>query len=312
MNILILGGAGFIGQHLSHKLLDGDEHFGERNNRVVVIDNLATSEINLDDFKQYKNLYNFIEGDIATMEDKELLKLFRKADKIYHLAGSVGVEHIDKDPSGTLFNNIAIMNKLIPLLQKANRHVTFASTSEVYGEGPFNEEDNASIGPSSKLRWGYATAKLMMEFMIRASNFPYTIIRFFNVVGPGQTGKYGMVMPRFVDAAKAGKNLIVYGDGEQVRSFCHIKDAIEGILIASNTDGELFNVGNGTPTSMNELATAVLRETATTSNMKYRPYEKDFSKEHGDIYYRVPNITKLKKLGYEPKFELKDIIRDML
>ena len=312
MNILILGGAGFIGQHLSHKLLDGDEHFGERNNRVVVIDNLATSEINLDDFKQYKNLYNFIEGDIATMEDKELLKLFRKADKIYHLAGSVGVEHIDKDPSGTLFNNIAIMNKLIPLLQKANRHVTFASTSEVYGEGPFNEEDNASIGPSSKLRWGYATAKLMMEFMIRASNFPYTIIRFFNVVGPGQTGKYGMVMPRFVDAAKAGKNLIVYGDGEQVRSFCHIKDAIEGILIASNTDGELFNVGNGTPTSMNELATAVLRETATTSNMKYRPYEKDFSKEHGDIYYRVPDITKLKELGYEPKFELKDIIRDML
>ena len=120
MNILILGGAGFIGQHLSHKLLDGDEHFGERNNRVVVIDNLATSEINLDDFKQYKNLYNFIEGDIATMEDKELLKLFRKADKIYHLAGSVGVEHIDKDPSGTLFNNIAIMNKLIPLLQKTS------------------------------------------------------------------------------------------------------------------------------------------------------------------------------------------------
>ena len=313
MNILILGGAGFIGQHLVHKLLDGDEYFGERNNRVVIVDNLETSTIDLNDFKKYKNLFSFVEGDISTMEDKDLLKLFRKADKIYQFAGSVGVEHIDKNPSTTLFNNIALMNKLIPLFNKAKSHVTFASTSEIYGEGPtFSEEDNASIGPSSKLRWGYATAKLMMEFMIRASNFPYTIIRFFNVVGPGQTGKYGMVMPRFVDAAKAGKNLIVYGDGEQVRSFCHIKDAIEGILIASNTDGELFNVGNGTPTSMNELATAVLRETATTSNMKYRPYEKDFSKEHGDIYYRVPDITKLKELGYEPKYDLKDIIRDML
>ena len=312
MNILILGGAGFIGQHLSHKLLDGDEHFGERNNRVVVIDNLATSEIDLDGFKQYKNLYQFIEGDIATMEDRELLKLFRKADKIYHLAGSVGVEHIDKDPSGTLFNNIDIMNKLIPLFQKANTHVSFASTSEVYGEGPFNEEDNASIGPSSKLRWGYATAKLMMEFMIRASKFPYTIIRFFNVVGPGQTGKYGMVLPRFVDAAKSGANLIIYGDGKQVRSFCHVKDAIAGILLASNTNGELYNIGNDTPTSMNDLAKAVLGEIYTESSMEYRPYEKDFSKEHGDIYYRVPDITKLKELGYEPKYVLKDIIRDML
>jgi len=312
MNILILGGAGFIGQHLTHKLLDGDEYFGERNNRVVVIDNLATSEIDLEEFKKYKNLFSFVEGDISTMEDKDLLRYFRKADKIYNLAGSVGVEHIDKNPSTTLFNNINLMTKLIPLFQKAKTHVTFASTSEIYGEGPFTEESNASIGPSTKLRWGYATAKLMMEFMIRASEFPYTIIRFFNVVGPGQTGKYGMVLPRFVDAAKAGKNLIIYGDGKQVRSFCHIKDAIDGILIASNTTGELYNVGNDTPTSMNELAKAVLGALSTTSNMAYRPYERDFSKEHGDIYYRVPDITKLKALGYEPKFELNDIIEDML
>lgn len=306
MNILILGGAGFIGQHLTHKLLDNDD------NRVVVVDNLETSTINLDDFKKYKNLFSFVEGDISSMEDEELLKLFKQADKIYQFAGSVGVAHIDKDPSGTLFNNINLMNKLIPLFNKAKSHVTFASTSEIYGEGPFNEEDNASIGPSSKLRWGYATAKLMMEFMIRASDFPYTIIRFFNVVGPGQTGKYGMVLPRFVDAAKAGSNLIIYGDGKQVRSFCHIKDAIKGIILASNTNGELYNIGNDTPTSMTELAEAVLGEISTTSNMKYRPYERDFSKEHGDIYYRVPDISKIKKLGYEPKYELRDIIRDML
>ena len=313
MNILILGGAGFIGQHLTHKLLDGDEHFGERNNRVVVVDNLVTSNINLDDFKKYKNLFQFIEGDIATMEDKELLKLFRKADKIYQFAGSVGVEHIDKNPSTTLFNNINLMNKLIPLFNKAKSHVTFASTSEIYGEGPtFSEEDNASIGPSTKLRWGYATAKLMMEFMIRASDFPYTIIRFFNVVGPGQSGDYGMVLPRFVSAAKAGQNLIVYGDGKQIRSFCHIKDAVDGIIIASNTNGELFNIGNDTPTSMNELASAVLKEVHTTAMAEHVPYERDFSKEHGDIYYRVPDINKIKKLGYEPKYDLSDIIKDML
>jgi UDP-glucose 4-epimerase len=245
------------------------------------------------------------------MEDKELLKIFRKQHKIYHFAGSVGVEHIDNDPSGTLFNNVTLMNKLIPLFQKAKKHVIFASTSEIYGEGPFNENSNASIG-TSKLRWGYAASKLMMEFMIRASKFPYTIIRFFNIVGPGQSGDYGMVLPRFVKAAKNGEKLVIYGDGKQVRSFCHINDAIDAIALVSDIDGELFNIGNDEPTSIEELATSVLSKVSTTSTLLYRPYEVDFSKQHGDIYKRIPDIGKLRNLGYKPKYDLSDIIGDML
>jgi len=306
MNILILGGAGFIGQHLSHKYLE------DRGHRVTVIDSLVTSSINLSDFDKYKNLYNFIEGDLNDIDDKELLELFKKSHRIYHFAGSVGVEHIDKDPKGTLFNNVGLMNKLIPLFKEAKSHVIFASTSEIYGEGPFKEDGNASIGPSSRLRWGYAASKLMMEFMLRASDIPYTIIRFFNVVGPGQLSNYGMVLPRFVEAAKAGKKLKVYGDGKQVRSFCHIKDAIDGILIASDNPGELFNIGNNEPVTMEELAFKVLSHHKTTALVEFVPYEQDFSKEHGDIYYRVPDINKIKNLGYEPKCDLNDIIKDML
>ena len=295
MNYLLLGGAGFIGTHLAKRLL-------EEGNQVTIIDSLATSTS-----PDYG--VNFIKGDISTMDlDIQLME----ADLVYYLAGSVGVEYIDKNPSSTLFNNIDLMTKLIPAFERAQTKVIFSSTSEVYGEGPtFKESDHLSIGSPDKLRWGYACAKLMTEFMIKASTFPSVIVRFFNVVGPGQSGEYGMVLPRFMKAAKAGSNLIIYGDGKQVRSFCHIKDAVDALILLQDVEG-IYNVGNDTPSTMNELATAVLRETATTSNMKYRPYEKDFSKEHGDIYYRVPNITKLKKLGYEPKFELKDIIRDML
>lgn len=294
MNYLLLGGAGFIGTHLAKRLL-------EEGNQVTIIDSLATSVS-----PDYG--VNFIKDDVSQMD---LIPFLREADVVYYLAGSVGVEYIDKNPSSTLFNNINLMTKLIPQFEEAQTKVIFSSTSEVYGEGPFNEDNALSIGSPNKLRWGYACAKLMTEFMIKASSFPSVIVRFFNVVGPGQSADYGMVLPRFVKAAKAGSNLIIYGDGKQVRSFCHIKDAIDALMLLQDAEG-IYNVGNDTPSSMNELAKAVLGEIATTSNMKYRPYERDFSKEHGDIYYRVPDITKLKELGYEPKYDLKDIIRDML
>ena len=295
MNYLLLGGAGFIGTHLSKRLIE-DGH------NVTIIDSLVTASS-----PDYG--VKFIKGDVGNMDLDPYLS---ETDIVYYLAGSVGVEYIDKNPSSTLFNNIALMTALIPQFEKHQVKVIFSSTSEVYGEGPFNEDNNLSIGAPTKLRWGYACAKLMTEFMLRASTFPSVIVRFFNVVGPGQSGDYGMVLPRFVSAAKAGQNLIVYGDGKQIRSFCHIKDAVDGIIIASNTNGELFNIGNDTPTSMNELASAVLKEVHTTAMAEHVPYERDFSKEHGDIYYRVPDINKIKKLGYEPKYDLSDIIKDML
>jgi UDP-glucose 4-epimerase len=311
MNYLILGGAGFIGQHLTRALFNQKErHVG-----VTVIDNLKTSSRTItEQFTEYKNLYRFIEADLTTIDDNEFLKIARKHDKIFMLAGSVGVENVDKDPSGTLFNNLALSNKLIPLFQRLrNRHVTFSSTSEIYGEGPFHEEANASIGTSSKLRWGYASAKLTTEFMIRASEFPFTIVRFFNVVGPGQLGDYGMVLPRMIKAAKHNEDIIVYGTGEQVRSFCHVYDAVDALIKLSNTSGELFNIGNDEPVSIKQLAERVIQLSGSRSNIKLVPYEHAFSKHHGDIYKRVPDLTKIMNaINYTPTYNLDSIIKDML
>ncbi len=307
MNNLILGGAGFIGQHLAHKLLKTRQH------RVTIIDNLKTAKFNPDDFAEYKNLFSFIHADVTQMDDNELLKIMKDNHRIFHFAGSVGVEYIDKNPSDTLFNNAALTNKLIPLFHKAKRHVIFSSTSEIYGEGPFNENDNASIGSSNKLRWGYATSKLMTEFMIRAGDYPFTLLRFFNVVGPGQLGDYGMVLPRFVNAAKQGQDLIVYGNGEQVRSFCHINDALDGILSAAKHNGELFNIGNDSPTAIKDLAQRVIELSGSSSKIVYVPYEEAFSKNHGDINRRIPDLSKIRSMtGYNPKYQLDDIIKDML
>ena len=247
------------------------------------------------------------------MSDSDLIGTMRKQHRIYHLAGSVGVEHIDKHPSETLFNNIALSNKLIPIFKQAKRPVVFASTSEIYGEGPFHEEANASIGPSSKLRWGYATAKLMTEFMLRASGVQHSIVRFFNVVGPGQLGDYGMVLPRFVQAAKEGNDLVVYGTGNQVRSFCHVIDAVGALIKVADIDGELFNIGNDSPITIKELAERVIDISGSSSKIVHVPYEEAFSKHHGDINRRVPDLTKLKNhIGYAPKYSLDDIIKDML
>ncbi len=305
---LVLGGAGFIGRHLTHTLL------ADVDNRVVIIDNCATSSTDLTEFDQYGDRIVFRLEDIAAMDDSFLLALFSHCDYIYHLAGSVGVEYIDKDPSGTLFNNMRLANKLIPLFEQAQKHVVFSSTSEIYGNGPFAESDNANIGSSDKLRWGYATAKLMTEFMIRASTFPYTIVRFFNVVGPGQVGTYGMVLPRFIEAAKANKPMVVYGNGEQMRSFCHVADAVEAMMLAVNHPNELFNIGNDTqPISMEALAVVVRNLAQSSSEIKRVPYEDAFSKHHGDIDYRVPDLSKLKRMtGYTPKYSLTQIVEELL
>jgi UDP-glucose 4-epimerase len=306
MNNLILGGAGFIGQHLTHELLK------TRQARVTVIDNLATSKINLDEFAQYKNLFEFIEADLTQVNDKELIRIIQKHHRVFHLAGSVGVEYIDKNPAETMRNNLSLAQHLVPIFQQARRPVIFASTSEVYGNGPFAETDQANIA-TDKLRWGYATAKLMTEFMLRANTHPTTIVRFFNVVGPGQLGDYGMVLPRFVKAAKEGTDLVVHGDGRQIRSFCHVNDAINALIKVAAIPGEIFNIGNDEPIAIEHLAEAVIELSNSDSRIKFVPYEQAFSKEHGDIQVRVPDIKKLRNtINYQPKYSLKDIIKDML
>ena len=294
MNYLLLGGAGFIGTHLAKDLID-------EGHEVTVVDSLETS-------KRPDSAVAFIQGNILELDLSEVM---RRADIVYYLAGSVGVKHIDQNPSLTLFNNIELMTKLVPLFEEHQKKVIFSSTSEVYGEGPFSEGNNLSIGPPHKLRWGYACAKLMTEFMIKASSFPSVIIRFFNVVGPGQSSKYGMVLPNFIEKAKKGEPLVVYGDGEQIRCFCHIKDAVQGLRLLETEEG-IFNIGKETETPIKELALLVLELTESDSVIEFRPYEKDFSKEHGDIMKRVPVLDAIRNLGYAPKHTLTDIIKEMI
>lgn len=307
MNNLILGGAGFIGKHLAHRLLR------TRMERVTIVDNLATGAIDLSEFAEYKNLFSFIQADLSTMEHDDLVKLIKDHHRVFHLAGSVGVQYCDKNPHTTFMNNIAMINKLVPAFAAAKRHVIFSSTSEIYGDGPFGEEDSPKLGPSSKTRWAYATSKLATEFAIRSSTFPYTIVRFFNVVGPGQLPDYGMVLPRFVEAAKKGDDVQVYGPGTQVRSFCHVADAIEAVIKVMDINGELFNIGNDTPMTIQQLAERVVAVSGSTSKIVNIPYEEAYSSRYVDIHYRVPDNSKLKAItGYMPKYDIDDIIRDML
>lgn len=295
MKYLLLGGAGFIGTHLSKRLLS-------LGHDVTIIDALVTSSI-----PDYP--VRFIQADIRTAD---LDQFIEESDIVYFLASSVGVENVVNNPKRTLDNNIGLMNKLIPLFERYQKKVVFSSTSEVYGEGPFVETGNLSVGPSTHLRWSYAAAKIMTEFMITAGSFPYTIVRFFNIVGPGQLGDYGMVLPRFINAAKANKDLIVHGTGDQIRSFCHVADTVDMLLQVEKLDNGIFNVGNNEPVTIKELAQRVLTITGSTSAIKFVPLEKVYVKNYGDINQRVPDLTKIQSaIDYKINYSLNDIIRDM-
>lgn len=296
MRYLILGGAGFIGSHLAKRLIS-------QGHDVVIVDSLVTSlRPNFD--------VDFVLGDIQSIDIQPYIK---NCDIVYFLAGSVGVSHIDQHPTETLDNNLELMNTLIPLFEKYQKKVIFSSTSEVYGNGPFLESGNLSIGPPTKLRWAYAAAKLMTEFKIAASTFPYIIYRFFNVVGPEQLGDYGMVLPRFIQAAKDGQDVEVYGTGAQVRSFCHVNDAVNIMLELETVDNEIFNLGNDQPITIHNLAKRVVELSVSKSKIRLVPYEDVFSKHHGDIIHRLPDLTKLRSFSkHQLKYSIDDIVKDML
>jgi UDP-glucose 4-epimerase len=307
MNNLILGGAGFIGQYLSHGLLK------TRQERVTIIDNLKTSSINLEDFAHYKNLFEFINADLTSIDDEEFMKIGRKNHRIFHLAASVGVKNVIQNPKDTLFNNMQMSCKLIPLFEKLNRPVLYTSTSEVYGEGPFNEDSDCKIGTSKNLRWSYASSKLTTEFMMNSCNFPSTIVRLFNVVGKGQSSQIGMVLPNFIESAKRNEDIIVHGDGKQVRSFCHVKDAVNAMIKLISFNGETFNIGNDSPITMEDLAYKVKELLNSNSNIVYKPLEKVYEKNFGDISKRIPNLDKIRKtINYKPSYDLDEIIKEMI
>lgn len=313
MKVLITGGAGFIGGHLTEALL-------KRGDEVIVADNFSTgSERNL--FPVDGRSAEVVRMDVAT--DKELLrKLIKESDVIFHLAAAVGVELVVNEPVRTIETNINGSANVITLASEYGKRLFLASTSEVYGKSfkeEFCENDDLLIGASYNSRWSYACSKLMDEFYLmayrRQNGLPGTVVRFFNTVGPRQTGQYGMVVPRFVQNALAGKPLQVYGDGGQSRCFCHVSDVVRALLLLLETPesiGGIYNIGSRRLVTIKELAELVISRTNSTSGIEYVPYTVAYAEGFEDMRRRMPSTAKLNELtGWTPQKTLEDVIDDV-
>jgi UDP-glucose 4-epimerase len=309
--ILVTGGAGFIGSHLVERLLDAGRS-------VVVIDDFSTgSPKNLQAMKKNPRL-KVIESKIS--ECKDLAKLAAKSEFIFHLAATVGVELVVKSALNVLESNFCETQVLFHAATKNSTPVLLASTSEVYGKSAkeeFAEEDDLLIGSPNQSRWSYACSKLTDEFFAlacaREKNLPVIICRLFNTVGPRQTGRYGMVLPRFIAAAKANQPLKVYGDGKQTRCFCLVNDAVDVLMRLKDCPkarGEIFNVGGTEEISMVELARLVVATLGSQSKIKLVPYEKAYAPGFDDMRRRKPRVEKLERfLGFKPETTLQEIVR---
>jgi UDP-glucose 4-epimerase len=317
MKVLVTGGAGFIGSHLSGKLLgEGCE--------VYVIDNLSTGSMN--NIKKLMHHKNFHFHMDSILNKRIMHNLNSKVDMIYHLAAAVGVKYIIDNPLESLRINVGGTEVVLELANElGKKKVVIASTSETYGKSTcdkasFKESDDRVLGPTTITRWGYACSKSMDEFFAlayyREKKLPVVIIRLFNICGPGQTGQYGMVIPRFVKSALLNQPIKVYGDGEQTRSFMHVRDAIEAIVKLGNTRkcvGEVFNLGNPHSISINHLAMKVKKFTGSRSTIMHIPYEKAFEKGFEDMRHRKPNIDKIKKfINFEPQYTIDDVINAVI
>ncbi|MBR2357013.1 MAG: GDP-mannose 4,6-dehydratase [Lentisphaeria bacterium] len=313
MNFLITGGAGFIGGHLTEKLL-------ALGHQVVVIDNYSTgSPRNLENVRESKNL-QVIEDDL--LQCAVLEKIIAATDVIYHLAAAVGVELVVHDPVRTIRTNVEGSARVLELAAKYHKRVILASTSEVYGKSAhpeFNENDDLLIGCPVRSRWSYACSKLLDEFYLMAYHrnmaLPGTVVRFFNTVGPRQTGQYGMVIPRFVQAALAGQKLKVYGSGEQSRCFCHVFDTVRALVALADCPaaiGNIYNIGATTPVSIKELAQQVIEQLGSSSEIEYIPYEQAYEQGFEDMLRRKPDTRSIKNLiNWQPEHDLTDIINDV-
>jgi UDP-glucose 4-epimerase len=306
----ITGGAGFIGSHLAEALLN-------QGHDVVVLDDLSTGRI---ENIQHLNERAGFRVVIDTVTNEPVLaRLVEGADVVFHLAAVVGVRLVMDCPIRTIETNI---NGTESVLRQASRHKTkvlVASTSEVYGKGlalPFREDADLVLGPPDKTRWGYATSKLLDEFLALAywkeQQVPAIVVRFFNSVGPRQSSRYGMVVPNFVRAALADQPMIVHGDGSQTRSFTWVGDVVNALIALADERravGEVFNIGNNHEVSIHELACEVKTLTGSDSRIAFVPYDLAFDRDFEDMPRRVPDITKLQEfVGYRPKVQLDEII----
>ena len=310
-HILVTGGAGFIGAHLVERLLKDGKN-------VVVIDDLSTgSRDNLRAVATNKN-FRFIQSKISNCE--ELPELAANAEFVFHLAATVGVELVVKSALHVLEASFNETQILLRAAAKNSTPILFTSTSEVYGKSAkpeFSEEDDLLIGPPGQSRWSYACSKLTDEFLAlayaREKNLPVTIARLFNTVGPRQTGRYGMVLPRFIAAARAGEPLKVFGDGRQTRCFCLVNDVVEALVRLQHCEparGEIFNIGGTEEISILELAKLVVTTLGSKSKIELVSYEQAYAPGFDDMRRRKPLVNKLARcVNFKPATPLREIIR---
>lgn len=314
MKVLITGGCGFIGSHLADRLL-------ARGDRVLVLDDLSTGSM--------ENVEGLIgkpgfEYRIGTALDAPLVaELVDRCDVTVHLAAAVGVRLIVEKPVHTIETNVRATEVVLGAAARKQKLVIMASTSEVYGKStsiPFREDQDLQLGPTSHSRWAYACSKALDEWLglaySREKGVPVVIVRFFNTVGPRQTGRYGMVLPNFAAQALRGEPITVYGSGSQSRCFGHVGDAVEGVLRLIATPkavNEVFNIGSTEEVTISDLADMVRREAKSTSEIRLVPYGEAYAAGFEDMMRRVPDVTKLERFtGFKPATPLATIVRDVV
>jgi len=315
MKCLVTGGAGFIGSHLGEELL-------RQGNEVWVIDDLSTgSRDNIAHLLENKN-FHFFRNSI--LEQGVLRELISKSEVIYHLAAAVGVKYIMENLLHSLRINIdGCKNVLEIASEEAGKKVLLTSSSEIYGkneDAPFAEGADRILGSPHKIRWSYSCSKALDEFLglayFEERRLPVVIVRLFNVCGPRQTGRYGMVIPRFVTQALRNDPITVYGDGKQVRTFIHVKDAIPGLISLMESDkanGEIFNLGSSHSISIAELALKIKELTQSKSEIKFLSYEEVFGKDFEDLKVRIPDTSRISKtIKFSPKLDLDDILKEVI
>jgi len=314
LRVLITGGAGFIGSHLSDAYL-------QRGDEVFVIDDLSTGSIenirHLKDNPRYHYTIDSVQNQPVTAE------LVDQCDVIFHLAAAVGVKLIVESPVRTIETNVHGTEVVLSLANKKKKRLLIASTSEVYGlsaEIPFREDGNLVMGATTKGRWSYACSKAIDEFLAlaywREKKLPTTVVRLFNTVGPRQTGQYGMVIPTFVKQALAGRPITVYGNGKQSRCFCYVGDVVGALVKLMDNDdsvGEVFNVGSNQEISILDLAKRVKELAGSESEIVFVPYNEAYEEGFEDMPRRIPDTSKVNKLiGFKPEMELDGILKSVI
>jgi UDP-glucose 4-epimerase len=311
---LITGGAGFVGSHLAERLLaDGHE--------VMVLDNLSTGSI--DNIAHLKNTTGFSYVIDSVTNEPLLAEMIDRSDVVFHLAAAVGVKLIVEQPVHTIETNVHGTEVVLKHANKKKKLVVIASTSEVYGKSnavPFSEESDLVMGPTPKHRWAYACSKAIDEFLALAywkeRKLPVIIVRFFNTVGPRQTGQYGMVIPNFVRQALAGEPITVFGDGTQSRAFTHVSDVVDALIKLVEEPraiGQVINIGTTQEITISALAERIRELTRSSSSIKIIPYDEAYESGFEDMPRRLPDLTKVNRLiGYEPRHSLDDILSQVI